>query len=74
MFPLARKSLSTNWNTFKHTFPLDRKIKLALAGESQNRRRKKLFPLAGIGLFSKIGSPDFHKQNKNLEIKEYCFN
>ena len=53
MFPLARKSRSTNRNTFKHTFPLDRNIKLAVAGESQNRRRKKLFPLPGIGLFLK---------------------
>ena len=40
LFPLARKSLSTNRNAFKNTFPLDGKIKLAVAGVSQNGRKK----------------------------------
>ena len=45
MFSPAKKSLSTNRNAFKNTFPTDGKIKLAVAGASQNGR-KKLFPLA----------------------------
>ena len=44
-FPLARKSLSTNRNAFKSMFPLDGKIKAAVAGVSQNGS-KKWFPLA----------------------------
>ena len=61
VYPLARKSLSTNRNAFKNTFPLYGKIKLAVAaGESQNGRKKKglpqpenQFPLAEIRLFFK---------------------
>ena len=40
VFPLARKSLSTNRNAFKNTFLLDGKIKLAIAGVSQNESKK----------------------------------
>ena len=41
MYPLARKSLSTNRNAFKNMFPLYGKIKLAVAaGVSQNGRKK----------------------------------
>ena len=39
VFPLAKKSFSTNRNAFKNTFPLDGKIKL-VAGVSQNGRKK----------------------------------
>ena len=38
--PLARKSLSTNQNAFINIFSLDGKIKLAVAGVSQNGRKK----------------------------------
>ena len=57
MFPLPRKSLFTNRNAFKNMFPLERKIKLAVAGVYQNGRKKgfyspeKKLPLAGIRLF-----------------------
>ena len=34
-FPLARKCVSTSQNAIKNTFPLDGKIKLAVAGVSQ---------------------------------------
>ena len=44
-FPLARKPLSTYSNAFKNAFSLNRKTKLAVAGVSQNDR-KKWFPLA----------------------------
>ena len=40
VFPRARKSLSTNRNAFKNTFPLDGKRKLAVAGAYQNGRKK----------------------------------
>ena len=73
MFPLARKSLSTNRNTFKHTFPLDKKIKLAVAGESQNRRRKKLFPLAGIRLFFKNWISQFPQTEQKSLNKRILF-
>ena len=44
MYPLARKSLSTNRNAFKNMFPLYGKIKLAVAaGVSQNGRKKTWF-------------------------------
>ena len=42
-FPLARKSLSTNRNAFQNRFPLDGKIKLAVADVSQNGRKKNGF-------------------------------
>ena len=45
VFPVARKSLSTNRDAFKNTFPPDEKIKLAAAGVPQNGR-KEWFPLA----------------------------
>ena len=38
-FPLARTFLSTNRNAFKNMFLLDGKIKLAVAGVSQNGRK-----------------------------------
>ena len=60
VLPLARKSLSTNRDALKNAFPLDRKIKLAVAGIYQNRRKKSGFnqaknqlPLTGIRLFFK---------------------
>ena len=37
---VARKSLSTNRNAFRNTCPLEGKIKLAVAGLSQNRKKK----------------------------------
>ena len=40
MFPLARKSLFAYWNAFKNTFPLNVKIKLAVAGVSQKKTKK----------------------------------
>ena len=42
VFPLARKSLFNNQNAFKNTFPLEGKIKLAVAGVYQNGRKKKV--------------------------------
>ena len=39
VFPLARKSLSINRNTFQNTFPLDGKILLAVGGVYQNGRK-----------------------------------
>ena len=42
-FPLARKSLSTNRNVFKKKFPLHGKIKLAVAGVSQNEKKNGLY-------------------------------
>ena len=65
VFPLARKSLSTNLNAFKNMFPLDGKIKLAVAGVSQDGKQKKLFPLASksvstssnIVIFQKLDLP-----------------
>ena len=45
--------------SFKNTFPLDENIKISVAGESENGRKKvistsqKMFPLAGIRLFFK---------------------
>ena len=39
-FPLARKCVSTSQNAFKNTFPLDGKIKLAVAGVSEIGRKK----------------------------------
>ena len=39
-FPLARTSPSTNRNAFKNMFSPDGKIKLAVAGVSQNGRKK----------------------------------
>ena len=46
VFPLARNSLSTSRNAFKNTFPLDGKIKLAVAGVCLKMKEKKWFPLA----------------------------
>ena len=69
MFPLARKSLSTKRNAFKNTLPLDGKIKLAVGGVSQNGRKKlarKSVSTSRNKVFSKIGSPGIHKQNKYL--------
>ena len=43
--PLNTKCVSTSQNAFKNTFPLDGKIKLAVAGVSQIGK-KKWFPLA----------------------------
>ena len=43
VFPLARKSLFSNQNIFENTFPPDGKIKLAVAGVSQNGREKNSF-------------------------------
>ena len=65
VFPLARKSLSTNLNAFKNMFPLDGKIKLAVAGVSQDGKQKKWFPLASrsvstssnIVIFQKLDLP-----------------
>ena len=45
VFPLARNSLSTNPNAFRNTFPLDGKIKLAVAGVCLKMEGKKWFPL-----------------------------
>ena len=39
VFPLARKSLSTNRMRVLKMLPLDGKIKLAVAGVFQNRRK-----------------------------------
>ena len=44
LFPLDRKSLSTNRNTFQNMFPLEGKIMLAVAGRHQNGRKKR-FPI-----------------------------
>ena len=44
-FQPPRKCVSSSQNAFKNTFPLDGKIKLAMTGVSQIRR-KKWFPLA----------------------------
>ena len=57
VFPLARKSLSINRNTFQNTFPLDGKILLAVGGVYQNGRKngfhqpENQLPLGGIRLF-----------------------
>ena len=59
-FPLARKSLSTNRNAFKNPFPLDEKIRLAVAGVSQNGR-KKWFPLARKSVSSSWNKVIFQK-------------
>ena len=79
-FPLAVKSVFTNWNAFKNTFPLDGKIKLAVAGVSQNGR-KKWFLLARVStstsrnkvIFQKLELP-LSANRKKIKIKEYCFN
>ena len=40
VFPLVRKSPSTDGNTLKNTFPLGGKIELAVAGVYQKGRKK----------------------------------
>ena len=62
---------------FTNTFPLDRKIKLSVAGVPENGRKKIVFfsqksqfPQAGIRLFFK---KSISLAEKNLQIKEYCF-
>ena len=40
VFPLARTFISTNWNAFKKVFPLNGKMKLAVAGVSQTGRKQ----------------------------------
>ena len=64
-------------NMFTNTFPLDGKIKLSVAGVSENERKKNgvhepenQFPLEGIRLFFKNW---ISTSTKNLQIKEYCF-
>ena len=50
-------------DVFTSKFPLDRKIKLSVAGLSENGKKnyfhlsENQFPLAGIRLFSKTGFP-----------------
>ena len=64
-------------NMFTNTFPLDGKIKLSVAGVSENGRKKNgvhepenEFPQEGIRLFFKNW---LSTSTKNLQIKEYCF-
>ena len=56
-FPPARICVSTSQNAFNNTFPLDGKIKVAVAGVSQTGR-KKWFPLARNSV-----SPSMYKNN-----------
>ena len=66
-FPLPRKSLFTYRNAFKNTFPLNGKIKLAVAGVSQNRRKKmeeNQFAPAEIRLFFKNWVSHFPQTGK----------
>ena len=61
---------------FTNTFPLDGKIRLLVAGVSENRKKKwfplarKQFPLAGIRLFLKKW---ISTSRKKVEIKKYFF-
>ena len=64
-------------NMFTNTFPLGGKIKLLVAGVSENGRKKNgahepenQFPLEGIRLFFKNW---ISTSTKNLQIKEYYF-
>ena len=76
---VARKSLSTNRNAFRNTFPLEGKIKLAVAGLSQNRKkrfplaRKNQFPLAGIRLYFKNWSSRFPQTEQKSRNKRILF-
>ena len=60
VFPLARKSLSTNRNAFQNTFPLDGKVILAVAGVYQNGR-KKLFSLTKKSVATRRNKVIFQK-------------
>ena len=68
MFSLARKSLYTYRNAFKNTFPLNGKIKLAVAEVSQNGSKKNGRKSVSISRnqvnFKK--SLGLHKQKKTL--------
>ena len=76
---VARKSLSANRNAFRNTFPLEGKIKLAVAGLSQNRKkrfplaRKNQFPLAGIRLYFKNWSSRFPQTEQKSRNKRILF-
>ena len=57
---------------FTNTFPLDGKIKLSVAGVSENGKKKRWFPLVrkairNKGIFQKL---DFYYQKKNVQIKD----
>ena len=80
VFPLARNSLSTNPNAFRNTFPLDGKIKLAVAGvclkmEGKNgfHQPENQFPPAGIRLFFKNWISRFPKTEQKSLDKRILF-
>ena len=72
-FQPPRKCVSPSQNAFKNTFPLDGKIKLAMTGVSQIRR-KKWFPLARKSvstsrnkvIFEKLDLPVSTNRKRNL--------
>ena len=75
-FPLPSKSLFTYRNAFKNTFPLNGKIKLAVAGVSQNRRKKmeeNQFASAEIRLFFKNWISHFPQTGKKSLNKGILF-